>query len=61
MIVCEGFEGDARSIGCRDMDECARSPCGRGALCRNSEGSFQCMCAEGFIGDPMNECQGKIY
>lgn len=38
------------------MDECSRTPCGRSALCRNTEGSFQCQCPEGHYGDPTVEC-----
>lgn len=55
-----GFSGDARSVGCSDMDECSRSPCGRNAQCRNSEGSFQCLCPDGHYGNPMESCEGKF-
>ncbi|CAG2056991.1 unnamed protein product, partial [Timema podura] len=51
-----GFEGDARSTGCQDADECARSPCGRDALCSNMAGSFRCACPPGYVGDPFDSC-----
>jgi Calcium-binding EGF domain len=56
----EGFDGDARSSGCVDYNECARSPCGRNAHCGNEVGTFRCYCPEGFVGDAMTECQGKM-
>lgn len=41
---------------CVDVDECERgSPCGRGALCRNTEGGYRCECPPGFAGDPHSE------
>ena len=30
-----------------DVDECLRSPCGKNAVCTNSEGSYQCSCKPG--------------
>lgn len=56
-----GSEGDAyRAEGCRDTNECARSPCGRDALCSDMPGTFRCACPPGFQGDPMVACIGKF-
>jgi len=45
-----------------DFDECvsdSTNDCHVNATCANTEGSFQCMCLEGFSGDGVN-CSGKI-
>ena len=36
-----------------DFDECAfgRSDCSENGTCTNLDGSFECACSEGFIGD----------
>ncbi|XP_012884322.1 PREDICTED: thyroid peroxidase [Dipodomys ordii] len=37
---------------CKDVDECAdptRPPCHPSARCRNSEGSFQCVCSDPYV------------
>ncbi len=40
--------GDATaSYACWDVDECAESPCAQ--HCRNTPGSFECACAEGYL------------
>ena len=43
-----------------DIDECSVFPsiCDINAICRNSEGSYQCSCKEGFAGDG-KACKGK--
>lgn len=47
---CEGgFEEDEGE--CVDIDECAEDPCGENAVCENSRGSYECTCAEGYVGD----------
>ena len=38
------------------MDECLRNPCGRNAVCSNTEGSYQCSCQQGLTGDPFTAC-----
>ncbi|UYV71427.1 dp [Cordylochernes scorpioides] len=39
---------------CRDLNECEQSPfpCGPGARCYNTIGSYNCQCPPGTIGDP---------
>ena len=42
-----------------DINECvADFLCGNNALCENTEGSFMCVCLEGFDGDGFN-CTGN--
>ena len=38
---------------CADIDECARGTdnCDPNADCRNTQGSFQCVCREGYEGN----------
>ncbi|XP_047739052.1 fibrillin-1 [Hyalella azteca] len=40
--------------GCFDIDECAKKPCGSGAICVNEIGSFKCECPPGTRGDPFS-------
>ena len=42
-----------------DINECVTdSSCDNNALCENTEGSFMCVCHEGFYGDGFN-CTGN--
>ena len=43
-----------------DIDECAikTDNCSLHAICNNTEGSFNCSCKDGFIGDGVN-CTGN--
>ncbi len=51
--VCQCAPGfKSKSGTCNDIDECTTSPCHPSATCRNTPGSFQCLCAEGLVGDP---------
>ena len=45
---------------CPDIDECSVFPsiCDINAICWNSEGSYLCLCKEGFAGDG-KACKGK--
>ena len=42
-----------------DIDECTTSlkACGPNAACRNTPGSFECICPYSFIGDPYSGCE----
>ena len=42
-----------------DVDECSAesAPCDENAECTNSDGSFSCLCKQGFTGDGKT-CQG---
>lgn len=51
---CVCAAGYAISGGlCQDINECNENPCHKTALCENTEGSYQCVCPEGLIGDPV--------
>jgi hypothetical protein len=45
----EGYDGDP----CTDIDECENftHDCSNNATCTNTDGSFECKCNEGFVGD----------
>ena len=43
-----------------DVDECLQpNTCDQFAICNNTEGSFECMCIEGYTGNGLN-CSCKI-
>ncbi|CAL8362156.1 unnamed protein product [Boreogadus saida] len=39
---------------CQDINECAGDPCPQYATCQNVEGSFLCLCDEGFLPDSLS-------
>ena len=39
-----------------DVDECKTNPCGKHAICRDSIGSYVCVCEENYTGDPIRGC-----
>lgn len=39
-----------------DINECTTNPCGENAECKDTVGSFSCLCKEGFTGDPLKKC-----
>lgn len=41
-----------------DIDECDRQPCGNGT-CKNTVGSYNCLCFPGFELTHNNDCMGK--
>ena len=51
-----GFQLLPIQRACIDVDECKANPCGQGALCENSIGSFRCKCPAGTSGDPSRQC-----
>ncbi|XP_071519923.1 uncharacterized protein [Panulirus ornatus] len=59
-----GTTYDTASRSCRDVDECATNPCLENEICVNTQGSFRCVCRDGFFKDDsdkeckdLNECQ----
>uniref|UniRef100_A0A1A9ZCQ3 EGF-like domain-containing protein n=1 Tax=Glossina pallidipes TaxID=7398 RepID=A0A1A9ZCQ3_GLOPL len=57
--VCACFEGyQWLNDVCEDVDECLARPCHSSAFCQNLQGTFNCQCPEGLIGDPIkNGCR----
>ena len=45
--------------GCIDINECAGKPCGEGAFCENTQGSYRCKCPTGLSGDPNLGCKAE--
>ena len=66
-VECEeGFKPNIDNV-CEDINECDKNPCGDSATCDNSEGSFECQCADGFALDDagtdcndIDECDASI-
>ena len=61
LIPSTGYETDpSDSDNCIDIDECAADThnCASEATCTDTEGSFNCVCKEGFMGDGI-QCTGK--
>ncbi|XP_035663547.1 uncharacterized protein LOC118407220 isoform X1 [Branchiostoma floridae] len=49
---CSGCERGYESPRCTDVDECAdRRTCDDHATCTNTDGSYTCRCAPGYLGD----------
>lgn len=48
------------SVSLSDEDECVVSPtaCGDHAQCENTEGSYNCICNEGFKKSSVQTCEG---
>lgn len=42
-----------------DIDECDRQPCGNGT-CKNTVGSYNCLCFPGFELTHNNDCMGMF-
>ena len=61
----EGFKFDVFSA-CVDKDECQKEPCNKNAECINTEGTFNCSCNTGYIGDGFSctdtdECADNVH
>ena len=41
-----------------DRNECEESPCGNNATCNNTEGSYTCLCNNGYVGNGL-QCSGE--
>jgi len=55
-----GYTGDPY-FGCDVLDLCEASPCGPGARCDNSRGSYKCLCPLGTVGDPYKDgCRSPV-
>lgn len=61
VCVCtQGHTRDRVSQQCRDVDECIENikpVCGLNALCTNLPGSYECICAENYYGNPYEICE----
>ena len=40
--------------------QCSTNPCGNNAGCENTDGSFTCVCNDGYMGDGLT-CTGIHY
>eukprot|EP00118_Oscarella_pearsei_P024327 m.303882 g.303882 ORF g.303882 m.303882 type:complete len:1049 (+) comp40843_c0_seq5:1798-4944(+) len=71
--ICSNFDGGfncscspglSENDGtCKNIDDCASSPCLNAADCRDGQGSFTCSCPVGFFGtrceNELNECESS--
>ena len=59
LISCSGI--DIMFYYFPDIDECSKngSPCSENAKCFNNDGSFTCICKDGFTGNG-TVCLGKL-
>jgi hypothetical protein len=60
--VCEsesGWECPTSGEACTDIDECAaeQSPCGENSVCTNTEGGYDCACADGYTATDDGACE----
>jgi hypothetical protein len=59
----EGFQADADTGMCSDVDECAGDVCAANEDCTNTDGGFECGCSAGYMANEegacvdMNECE----
>lgn len=52
-MLCDAFGAD--------IDECVTTnQCVKNSNCNNTEGSYQCLCAEGYVGDGRKDGEGCI-
>ena len=43
-----------------DVDECSTTPCDSNGECKNTDGSFVCICNIGYVGNGFT-CAGKLF
>lgn len=59
-ICSQGYEGMIDGT-CQDINECLDGTCGTGSdVCFNTQGSFLCLCKEGFVRDGKGVCQPNV-
>ena len=66
-VECDhGFKVSSENV-CEDINECDDTPCNDPATCINTEGSFECQCADGWALDEagtgcndIDECDASI-
>lgn len=64
-----GLAMNPEATKCLDINECDKNPCGNSSRCDNTEGSFECICENGYEKDPnnknncldINECTKGIH
>lgn len=44
-----------------DIDECKNNACGKNAICTDTDGSYECECKAGYMGNPKRGCIGMSY
>ena len=52
-VICQcepGFAGDECDV---NVDECLQAVCENNGTCRDGVNSYQCICDEGFVGEPL--------
>lgn len=48
-------------VSVADVDECESKPCHEHGMCTNLQGSFNCTCKKGYVGDGTKDARAWLY
>ena len=57
----KGFTANPKTGQCENIDECDQNLCGKDAECKDTVGSFMCVCKDGkTLDDKGLNCEGEF-